>query len=221
MAMSKEVWKQAFQDSVSAEFEDIPLKEEEIEYSFSEEFLRKMDRLVYCQKKWSWNMVNTLRKRVAIFAIVILALFTTACSIEEVREEIIRWCIDVYEEFNHLFFEGDTTKEITHAYELMVVPEGFMEVEREECETCRVIGYEKESGEYIEFLQYATDEQEFFMDNENGKEYVISIREMDVQIYEHETLVSGMWLENGDCMILTYFRCKDMEEFKSIIESIQ
>lgn len=221
MAISKEEWKQAFRDNISTEFADIPLSEEEIEYSFSDTFLKEMTRLVYCQKKFSWNMVNTMKKRVAIIAIMILALFTTACSIKEVREGIIRWCIDVYEEFNHIFFEGDTTKEITHPYELTVIPEGFVEVQRKECPTSRVIGYENESKNYIEFLQFSTNEQEFFTDNENGTEYIMLIQETEVWIYEHETLISAMWLKNGDYMILTYHGCKNVDDIKSMIETIE
>lgn len=218
MAISKEEWKQAFQDSITAEFAEVPLREEEIEYTFSEAFLKNMDKLVHCQKKRSWNMLNTAKKRVAMFAIMILALFMTACSIKEIRLEFMRWYEEVYGGFEHKFELKTFERRITNEYGLTVIPKGFKEVARLTGPSSRMTGYENEEGDYIALEQYATDELVVFKDSK--KEYVVLIREIEVQVYEYAERVSAVWLEKGDCMILTYYGCEDVEDVKAIIETI-
>ena len=219
MSMTKEAWEQAFRDTISEEFAEIPLQEREIEYSCSEIFLKKMERLVYCQRKWSWNILNTAKKRVAMFVIVVLALFMTACSIEEIRQEFMRWYEEIYDGFEHKFELKSFKRTITKVYELTVVPEGFKEVARLAGPSSRMVGYENVEGDYIVLEQYATDEQVVFEDAE--EKYIVIIEGVEIQIYEYKAHITAVWIETDDCMILTYYGCENVESVKSMIEAVR
>jgi len=75
----------ALRDVVTAEFKTIPHREEEIEYSFSDKFVYKMQKLIKKQKKSYWNLINTTSKRVAVVLIAVFGLLGGMLFIDPVR----------------------------------------------------------------------------------------------------------------------------------------
>ena len=63
--MAENKLKTALREVVSAEFAEIPGNEREINHSFSDDFLRRMDKLKHAQRSRFWRMTNTVPKRVA------------------------------------------------------------------------------------------------------------------------------------------------------------
>ena len=51
MAITKAEFKQAFREVVSLEFSHIPTDENSIQYTFSEKFNKRMEKLIKSQKK--------------------------------------------------------------------------------------------------------------------------------------------------------------------------
>ena len=98
MAMTREELNQVFRESASMEFADIPSNEEQIPFSFTENFLRKMSKMITLQKTLYWNFVNTAIKRVAIVAIIFLIIASAVFSNEEVRATMFQWCESIYQE---------------------------------------------------------------------------------------------------------------------------
>lgn len=125
MAMSRSDFNNALREAVSSEFTDIPTDESSINYTFSERFIKKMDKLIRSQKKVYYNFINTVSKRVAIIFLVVVTLFTTACSVKAIREPIVNFIKQVYEAFTHYSFEGETTDKITREYFIDEIPKGF------------------------------------------------------------------------------------------------
>ena len=83
--MAENKLKTALREVVSAEFAEIPRNEREINHSFSDDFLRRMDKLTHAQRSRFWRMTNTVPKRVAAVAAAFLLIALTACSIPSVR----------------------------------------------------------------------------------------------------------------------------------------
>lgn len=110
MAMSKTDFKNAFREVVSSEFAHIPTDESSIDFTFSERFNKRMEKLIRSQKKVYYNFVNTAYKRVAILCVILLTMLTTACSVKAIREPIVNFIKQVYESFTHYSYDGDTTE---------------------------------------------------------------------------------------------------------------
>lgn len=130
---------EAFRESARREFAMVP-DEAELDYTFSPGFRRKMQRIIRAQVHGYWNMVNTLGKRIAIAAVIIVMLLTTAMAIKPIRERVIKFFVEVYEEYFSVTFgedkKGDlyATPDQMIRYTLSWVPEGYVEtkfIERE------------------------------------------------------------------------------------------
>lgn len=65
-------------------------KEEEIQYRFSDEFLKKMEKLLKRakQKERYWIPVSTWQRAVAGFVTIILATFMASLGVEAIRDKI-------------------------------------------------------------------------------------------------------------------------------------
>jgi len=102
---------EAFREAARREFAMIP-DEEEIEYSFSSKFLRKMRGLLRAEAYGYWKYVNTAAKRVAIAVAIIVMLLTSAMAIKPIRERVIKFFVEVYEEYFEITFGKEDHRDI-------------------------------------------------------------------------------------------------------------
>ena len=112
MSMSREEFKAAFREVISSEFAQIPTDEDSIDFTFSEKFIKRMDKLIRAQKKSYYKFINTAGKRVAVIFAAIITLFTASLSVKAIREPVVRFIKQVYETFIHYTFEGDIQPKI-------------------------------------------------------------------------------------------------------------
>lgn len=89
MSICKDQFINAMREVVSAEFKDIPDNEDDIEFSFSNNFNQKMQKLIKRQKKTYWKFIDTASKRVAIICIAIISLICGMLCIEPIRVSAI------------------------------------------------------------------------------------------------------------------------------------
>lgn len=220
MAMTREELNRAFREVVAMEFADVPL-EDEIEMSFSEKFIKKMNQLIANQKKSFWKYVNTAKKRVAVVCIVLFSVFLLAFGNEEVFASMLQWCKEVYEEYTYYFFKGNTTTEITHKYQLTMVPEGFEVVQENDDNEWYIVTYENENGQTIIFKQNATEGYDYIMDNERLEWSTVIIDGKKIEVFMDSNDMGAMWTEDGYFMFLYYSECKDIEIIKQMVEAVQ
>lgn len=221
MAMTRAELNQAFREVASMEFADVPCNEEQIQFTFSDNFIKKMDKLIERQKKPYWEYVNTAKKRVAVVVIVFLFLFVTVFGFEEVRASMLQWCADVYNEYIYYYFEGETTKEIEHEYRLTMVPEGFEVVVDMRDSQNITICYENAEGDYIQFYQNTTEGYDYFVDNENGEWSTDIINNNEVKLFDYTSALGALWVEDGYAMFLCYYGCEDIEIIKEMVKTIE
>lgn len=165
--------------------------------------------------------MNTAKKRVAIAVISLLSMLMLAMSNEDVRASMLQWCENVYKEYIHYYFEGETTKKIEHVYKLTMVPDGFEVVYEYADAESVTICYEDEDGNYIEFMQYTTEEFGIYVDNEKGDWSTIVINNQEVKVFDYTTKMGAMWIEDGYYMLLIYHGCDDMEIVKEMVETMR
>lgn len=220
MAMTRKELNQAFREAVMLEFVDVP-DESQITFAFSEKFEQKMQKLIARQKKSYWKYVNTAKKRVAIAVISLLSMLMLAMSNEDVRASMLQWCENVYKEYIHYYFEGETTKKIEHEYQLTVIPDGFEKVYEQRDTESIMITYENQVGDYIQFRQQITEDFDTYVDNEKGKWSTVVINDKDVKVFDYTTLMGAMWVEDGYYMFLVYYGCDDNKIIKEMIETIR
>lgn len=95
--MAENKLKTALREVVSTEFAEIPRNEREINHSFSDDFLRRMDKLTHAQRSRFWRMTNTVPKRVAAVAAAFLLIALTACSIPSVRAAATKFIRETFD----------------------------------------------------------------------------------------------------------------------------
>ncbi len=196
MSMTKAELKNAFREAASYEFRDIPRDNSQIQHEFSPEFEQKIEKLIRKEKKVLWHFVNTASKRVAVIVAVFMMLFTTACSVEAIREPIVRFLIEVYETFTEYRFEGDTAETITKEYRLSIVPDGFTQTDYVEEDAVIITTYENTLGDMIRFTQSITSDTSLKIDNENNDLEIVNISGREVHLYTQDNLITAVWIED-------------------------
>lgn len=221
MAMSKTDFKNAFREVVSSEFAHIPTDESSIDFTFSERFNKRMEKLIRLQKKVYYNFVNTAYKRVAIICVVLLTMLTTACSVKAIREPIVNFIKQVYESFTHYSYDGDTTEKITKEYTLKF-PDSFEQTNITKNKSLISIEYTNSLGDIIEFSQMTTEYSTgYFVDNENGDIKTENINGIEVEFKERYDTKSAIWTQNGYVFVIDCYGNISYDTIKRMIESLE
>ena len=221
MAMTKLEFDKAFREAVSLEFAHIPTDENSIDYTFSEKFNKRMEKLIRSQKRVSWKLVNSVAKRVAVACIIMLTMLTTACSVKVIREPIVQFFTEIYETFAQYFFVGSTTDAITHVYTIKELPEGFKETNKIQDDVSVTTIYETESGDLISFAQTVTGETQHNMDTEKDTVFTEEINGIEVNFYEAHDLKQAMWVNDDYYFKITCHGNVSMDNIKQMIASAE
>ena len=99
-------------------------------HEFSEKFEREANKLISRRKKPYFRMINTVGKRVAcVAAILLIGTFTTVMNVEAARSAIAEFFIGVYEKFSTFISADNDNKapeKIEQLYEITDGLEGFV-----------------------------------------------------------------------------------------------
>lgn len=224
MSMTKEEVFEVFRYYASKEFEDIPENESEIDCEFSDEFNKKMEKLLERVSYDRTHIVSWTRRKVIMVAATIILVLAGMMSVGAIREPIVEFVYNVYEEFTEIFFEGDTTDKITYRYSLTEIPEGFVETQRISDDSINIVRYEnKENSNIIEIKQCVTEDKTFLLDNKLGRveKYTINNTEINIYISDYCDYYLAYWLSGTDSIKLTYSGIISVEEILKLIEAIK
>lgn len=222
MSISRDDFKNAFRAVVSAEFSHIPDNEDDIDYTFSERFNKRMARLIKSQRKSYWVLVNTAAKRAAVVVVAILTVFTAAFSVKAIREPVIRFIKQVYETFTDYLYEGDTTVKIDKEYVITYLPEGFEQTSKTNNDVRITTKYESNKGDSIIFSQRITSGNSgWAVDIEQGDIKSETIDGIDIKFYESEEEKIVIWLKDGYVFVLNCQADIGIDTIKQIALSIK
>lgn len=157
----------------------LPSEEECVGVTFSEEFERKMEKLIKFQKKPYYSYVNTVGKRVAcIILAVLIALTTVTFSVKALREAVIEFFVETFEKFSIVRFSEDDTSEnsriIEDYYVPTYIPEGYKLQNDEKLISKRRITYNKGNA-YLYFIQSKLQSNSTYFDTENSIVQEVSV----------------------------------------------
>ena len=187
--MTRTEFNDAFRSVMAQEFDWVPTSEDAIDYTFSPEFERKMNKLIKAEKSTYWHWINTAGKRAAIILIALACVFSAAFSVEAVRETVVGFITEIFAGFWHISTEGETTTEITYEYIPGYIPEGYVL-----CEESRSIlhvkrTYTNEKGELLILNQDITAVYDTYLDNERGEVSKITVDGKEVVAIDKRRLL--------------------------------
>lgn len=211
----------ALREVVSSEFSNIPINEDEINYTFSNRFLNRMDKLTKVEKSRFWRMTNTAPRRVAVVLASLLIIILTACSIPPVRAAVVGFIKETYDNCVRLFTGDVGSNKISDQYGLTELPDGFTETDRTESNSRRIVSYQNANGNQIILAQSITEDYSVFLDNENGKLSEISISDMNVSVYDSDDCTVAVWLQDSYAFHLAVYGDYDMDFIIRLIEAVQ
>ena len=209
--MKDDVLNAALREVVSREFADIPQQENKIDYAFSDDFMRRMDKLTKAEKSRFWRMTNTIPKRVAAVFVAIMLIALTACSIPTVRAAVVDFIKETYDNCIRLFTGETGSKKISAHYVLTDLPDGFEEISTTETGTRNIVSYQNANGDQIILTQSITEDDAIFLDNENGDLSEINLSGMKVSVYESDDCMVAIWLQDQYAFHLTIDGDYDMD----------
>ena len=222
MSMSREEFKAAFREVVSSEFAHIPTDESSIDFTFSEKFNKKMEKLIKSQRKPYWNFISTVSRRAAVIIVAIITLVTAAFSVKAIREPIIKFIKQVYESFTHYSFEGDTVEIITKEYTITQMLDGYEQFDKLTSENTIATTYKNKLGDTIIFTQMTTEYLiGYFVDNESGEQYTETVDDIEIEFKEWYDTKTAIWANDGYVFSIDCIGNISFEDIKQIIRTIK
>ena len=100
--MNNTQFKRAISEALTKEYEwSVPAHNND--HEFSDEFARKMDKLIGRRKKPYYQMINTTSKRAAcIFAVIFIAAFTTIMSVSALRNAFKDFFMSIFSDHSEI-----------------------------------------------------------------------------------------------------------------------
>lgn len=219
--MSKDEFKNAFREVISAEFSHIPCDENSIDYTFSDRFNKKMNKLIKAQGKPYYFLINTAAKKVAVYFVIFVTLITASMSVKAIREPVVNFIVEIYESFTRYFFYGDTTDNIKKKYEISELPKGFSRFNAMETDTDFTVIYQDSENNSIIFTQSTTKSKIFDIDNQKEPPKTENINGIEIHIYIYEKDKFVFWSDNEYFFQITAYGDIDDEALIKMIKSIK
>ena len=208
MAMSKDEFKNAFREVISAEFSHIPCDEDSIDYTFSDRFNKKMNKLIKAQRK-------------PYYFLIFVTLITASMSVKAIREPVVNFIIEIYENFSRHFFDGDTVKELKKEYVITELPTGFLQTSANKTDMSQTVILEDVNDNMIIFTQSITESKIFDIDNQKETPKTEKINGIEIHIYTYEKDKFVFWTNGGYFFQITAYGDIDDETLIKMINSIE
>ena len=224
MSVSKEEFFDILREYASKEFEHIPKSDDEIDYEFSEEFEKKMEKLIDSIGNNKKPRKLNHRKTIAILIAAIIVAFAGAMSVGAIRKPIVEFIYKVYDGFTDLLFEGDTTDNITYKYSISEIPEGFVETERLVNDNTNYVRYENiKENKRITLTQSPTEDISISWDNENGhiENFTVNGIEISIYISDRNDCRIAFWSMDSNYIELAYHGTTTINEVLNLVKYVQ
>ena len=180
------------------EIETLPT-DDEIEYEFSNEFERKMERLIRRIKTRSpVGAMAFLRRRVVAFVAAIIILFASAMSVSAVRVAVFEFITEVYEKFTNIFFNESRSSQDTAdgftIYEPTYIPEGF-ELVNKNIDGLILLEYEK-GNDFISYSQQCLENVSMHINTEGVELEELEFKGLPAKYYSNQGVQNLLWYDD-------------------------
>lgn len=191
MQGSKELLKNAFMEAEKTVYSEYK-SEDRIEYDFSEQFEREMNKLIAKDNRIKLYTRRRISAALIAALIAVIIMFTGLMSVSATRKAFF----EIIEKFGtenvQIILSGESTPPVDRietAYTLSEVPEGFELSILQLEETSVFIVWKNEAGEEISFMQGLLDGDRT-IDTEHGFE-MLSINGYNayLTVYDYQTII--------------------------------
>lgn len=183
---------------------------DEPEYTFHEEFTRKMDRLrsdvrqgMVRAAEYSMGVTFYLKRCIA----AVLLIFTLACITmpETVLAayhkiiEVVETVFDEYTEYRYRVNDDGGIEETFRPMKLNYLPEGMEEVWRKETPSSIDLMYLNNKNQHLKIYQKLVTKERavtYYLDNENVVMEIINFEDEEVELKYRNDEIYFMWLSN-------------------------
>lgn len=171
-----------------------PSPESVIEHKFSDDFESRMRKLIRSQQKPF--AVNTKTKRILIVALITIMMLT-ACSIPAIREPIVNFVVEIYEDFTTLIFPDTSNESETIVLEKasIQIPDGYTSTEVL-TETSYFLEMKNAKGSIITFEQVLLSSTQLTIDTEDTTYEDIMINNFKGVFYHNKGVNMVLWSDN-------------------------
>lgn len=174
--------------------ERLPDEKELKSITFSEEFLKRMRRMIARHRWGYYALFGTVGRRVASILVALLIAATTATvSVEALREPVLRFFAEVFERFTVIFVENDTPAESVGEMELYAptyIPDGYTVVRKIQANRIYRVVYAHDSMSEINYVQRWSSDINRTIDTEGTKCSKIMVGEYSGFIYTNKGIVA-------------------------------
>ena len=217
--------KQAVAAYVEEEMTRLPSDEEIGMHQFSPEFERKMEKLLRHEHRPHRILLHSTGKRVAVLAAVIALLAASMLSVGAVRESIVSFFTQVYEEFTAIIFDqpeetGRTYEaDSINAIEVTYIPEGFELISESKNDVESRMEYVDDRGNRIIIRQTLNRNTQRTIDTEGVESEEVFIQGQKGIYFENKGFGTLIW--NDDTKVFYISTELKKDEILKIAESIQ
>lgn len=215
----------AFRTAATQEFADVP-DEEEVEWVFSPQFLKKINRLSTASRYRYWRLINTTAKRVACIIAILATLTSIAMGIKPVRQPVFKFFIELYEQFCVITFGESFTGEALplepsmQRYALSILPEGFSENTFQNLTLFYRTIYSNSNGDLI-ILEQGNGQEEITLDQELADTVVLKSKQgISAICYTLENSTTLIWTQDTYSFNMTYFGKITIEQALELIDTL-
>lgn len=189
MENSKSMFIKAFLEAEA--LDNAKLKsEDEIEWDFSTEFEKSMEKLIKKNNTIKISTRRNIRKGLLAAIVAIIVLFTGLMSVTATRTPFIEFIKKIFPQYNEITISEESTPpvdKIETEYTLTALPEGF-EVKEYQKDDFKVFTiWRNKAGEKIVFSQDLLELNLSIDTEHNYKELTINGYEAYLNTYEFET----------------------------------
>ncbi len=190
----------------------------------------KIQKLINLEKKSYFVLINTLSKRVACVIIAtLLAITTTALSVEAIREPLFNFIIETFEKYSAVYFnEPKTPYEdifLTEYCEPSYIPEGYEKVYEDISPVsyyCDFVKTDEENNYYIQFYQGIINDSPLNINTESVNIEKIYVGEHEAIFYKDKQDYNLVFSDGKyEYTIYVNFNNISKEELTKIAESIE
>lgn len=180
------------------EIETLPA-DDEIEYEFSNEFKRKIKKLIRQNKTRSQvEAMAFLRMRVVVFVAAIIILLVSAMSVSAMRAAVFEFITEVNEKFTHIFFnESRSSQDAADGfaiYEPAYIPEGFKLVNKN-TDGLVLLEYEKEN-DFISYSQQCLENVSSNINTEGVRLEELEFKGLPAKYYSNQGVQNLLWYDD-------------------------
>jgi hypothetical protein len=224
--MKKDELFDIFRKYACKEFEDIPKNDDDIDYEFSEDFENRMSILferLYSSNKLNKTGSSNRKKTIVILIAAVIIILTGMLSVSAVRQPIVNFVVEKYEDFIDFLFQGDVSNKIEYVYSFNPVPENFVETNKSSNDnTVRVEYINSSTGDEIILEQRITEGTQGSWDAQNGNTTTVMLNNTLIYFYKYNTapIYLARWINDTYSFTLTYYGNITEKELIELVKSI-